>query len=76
MSDFYKGVIGGAVGVIAGTACFLVGYGSGRSSIVEQCLEHRAFVYGDGAWGCMRLKKAVREVESETIVKPKDEESV
>lgn len=60
-----------SAGIIA-VACLWC-YGAGRASIVDQCVEHRAFVYGDGAWGCNRLRKAHDSVESDMMIKPNRE---
>lgn len=70
-ADRLRGLIAGAVIMAAFIVASIMAYGMGRASIVEQCLEYRAFTYAGGAWGCVRLRKGVRDVESDTIVKPK-----
>jgi hypothetical protein len=46
----------------------VVGYGQGRAEIIQQCIEHRAFTYGDGAWGCVRLRKSVRDMGRDEVI--------
>lgn len=65
----FRLIAGGAIGMgIIAFACLWC-YGAGRASIVDQCVEHRAFVYGDGAWGCNRLRKTHNEVDSDMLVR-------
>lgn len=58
----------GAITVAAIGFSYLWGVGEGRAGIVRQCVEHRAFTYRDGAWGCVRLRKSVRQVEEKDVI--------
>ncbi len=68
MSPRYQGMIVGMVIAMLLVLAFVIGYGTGRNEIIQQCIEHRAFTYGDGAWGCVRLRKGVRQIERDEVI--------
>lgn len=68
MSDKVKAMITGGVFVIALIVAYIVGYGIARGDINAQCEEYRAFTYDQRAWGCVPLRKGVRNVGKDEII--------
>lgn len=68
MKPFHLGAIYGGAIVVIFLLGLLLGHAAGRGGIVNDCLEHRAFVYKDGAWGCVRLRKGVRDMGRDEIL--------
>jgi len=68
-----NGLVTGVVLTIVVIGLMVGSYKMGKQFIVDQCLEQRAFVYEHEAWGCIRLRKRVHDVESGSYNQPEIE---
>lgn len=61
MRAFLLGSAAGITLLAALIFSYLAGLESGRKSIVDDCMIHRAFTFQDQAWGCVRLRRSSQE---------------